>query len=202
MIALPETTWTLVVPVKTLSAAKTRLHGHPRPVVMRAFALDAMTAVLASPAVAAAYVVTNEADLATDVRALGCRTLADEGTGDLNRALAVAVAQAGDGPVAALLGDLPCLLPDDLTAALEWAASAGGAYVADAAGTGTSMLAVTDPTTFAPHFGAGSSAAHAAAGYAPVPLDVPTLRLDVDTAEDLRLAIELGVGPHTRAVLG
>lgn len=198
----PRASVTLVVPVKTLSHAKSRLHDLPRADLMRAFAFDALAAAVASPRVRAAYVVTAEDDLADGVRALGCRVLPDRGAGDLNAALRAAVREtASPGPVAALLGDLPCLLTDDLTQALDWVLAAGSGFVGDADGTGTTLLAVGNAGDFRPAFGLGSYAAHLAAGYPSVPLDVPTLRRDVDTAADLDAARVLGLGPATRAVL-
>jgi 2-phospho-L-lactate guanylyltransferase len=199
--------YALVVPVKTLSRAKSRLRGFTDVVrrdLVRAFAMDALTAALASPMVASVHVVTDEPDLAASVRLLGATVLPDAGAGDLNRALRAAVASlagppAASRPVAAMLGDLPCLVPDDLSVALG--SVTGSGFVADAAGTGTTLLAVVDPTTFEPRFGPGSRAAHRAAGFCEVALGVPTLRLDVDTAEDLRTAVDLGVGAHTRLVL-
>lgn len=192
----------LVVPVKTLSRAKSRLRGLTDVVrrdLMRAFAMDALTAALASPMVSAVHVVTDEADLAESVRGVGCAVIPDAGAGDLNRALREAVGTLATQPVAAMLGDLPCLVTDDLSEAL--ASLTGAGYVADAAGTGTTLLAVPDPAAFDPRFGPGSRAAHRAAGFSEVTLDVPTLRLDVDTAEDLAAAVVLGVGAQTRAVL-
>lgn len=196
--------YALVVPVKTLSRAKSRLQGFTDVVrrdLVRAFAMDAVTAALASPLVASVHVVTEEADLAESVRVLGCSVLPDAGAGDLNRALRFAVESLGvpAAPVAAMLGDLPCLVTADLTEAL--ASVTGAGFVADAAGTGTTLLAVTDPASFNPRFGIASRAAHRATGTPEVSIGVPTLRLDVDTAEDLAAAIDLGVGAHTRSVL-
>ena len=59
-------TFALLVPVKTLALAKSRLGAgdpadpHRRPVLMRAFALDALEAARACSAVARLYVVTDE----------------------------------------------------------------------------------------------------------------------------------------------
>ena len=91
------------------------------------------------------------------------------------------IARAGrrTGPVAVLLGDLPALRPDDLRAALDLAERHPRAFVADADGTGTTLL--TGLVAFAPRFGAGSAALHESDGH--VRLDVPTastLRRDVD----------------------
>jgi 2-phospho-L-lactate guanylyltransferase len=182
MSTLPR--FALVVPVKTLTLAKSRLTGFADDVrrdLASAFALDALAAALACPAVASVAVVTGEPDLA------------------LNRALSAAVRTQPAGPVAAMLGDLPCLVPGDLEQALASVQDNG--FVADSGGTGTTLVAVHDATSFTPHFGVGSRAAHLAAGLTEVTLAVPTLRRDVDTAEDLAAAERLGLGPRTTGVL-
>ena len=196
----------LVVPVKTLTRAKSRLTGFTEDVrrdLVAAFALDAVAAALACPAVGAVSVVTEEPDLASQVRDLGCAVLPDVGAGDLNLALRAAVRALPAGPVAAMLGDLPCLLPDDLDQALAAvrASTQGNGFVADADGTGTTLVAVRDPSAFAPRFGIDSRAAHLATGLTEVVLEVPSLRRDVDTADDLAAAQRLGIGPRTTAVL-
>ena len=197
------TPFALVVPVKTLTRAKSRLTGFSddvRRALVTAFALDALAAATSCPAVGSVAVVTDEPDLAGLVRDLGCDVLPDEGAGDLNRVLQRAVlALRPCGPVAAMLGDLPCLLPEDLEQALGSVQDKG--FVADAEGTGTTLVAVRDPATFATHFGPASRIAHLAAGMAEVTLELPSLRRDVDTAVDLAAARLLGVGPRTAAVL-
>lgn len=197
------TPFALVVPVKTLTRAKSRLAGFPddvRRALVTAFALDALAAAMSCRAVGSVAVVTDEPDLAGLVRDLGCDVLPDEGAGDLNRVLERAVLALGpSGPVAAMLGDLPCLLPEDLGQALGSVQDKG--FVADAEGTGTTLVAVRDPGSFVTHFGAGSRAAHVAAGIVEITLEVPSLRRDVDTADDLAAARMLGVGRQTGAVL-
>jgi 2-phospho-L-lactate guanylyltransferase len=193
----------LVVPVKTLTRAKSRLTGFPDDVrrdLVSAFALDAAAAAMSCAGVGPVAIVTDEPDLAGLARGLGCDVLPDDGAGDLNRALHRAVlALRPGGPVAAMLGDLPCLRPGDLEQALGAVQDKG--FVADAEGTGTTLVAVRDPAVFATHFGPGSRSAHLAAGMAEITLELPSLRRDVDTAEDLAAARSLGVGPRTTAVL-
>ena len=68
----------------------------------------------------------------------------------------------------------------------------------DAAGTGTTMYAAGPGATFCPRFGPGSRRAHLSAGA--VELTLPGLRglrRDVDTPEDLRGAVALGLGPRS-----
>ena len=98
-----------------------------------------------------------------------------------------------------MLGDLPCLLPEDLEQALGSVQDKG--FVADAEGSGTTLVAVRDPESFVTHFGARSRAAHVAAGIEEITLELSSLRRDVDTADDLAAARMLGVGPRTGAVL-
>jgi 2-phospho-L-lactate guanylyltransferase len=190
----------LLVPVKTWATAKSRLDGHvDRRDLMRAFARDALEAALACPAVAVVYVVSDEPETAT----WGATVLPDEGDGDLNRALAAAARRVGDThlQLAAMCADLPCLRTDDLTAALT--SAAGGRHVvADADGTGTTLLVAGPHADLEPAFGAGSAARHEGSGAVPLRAELASLRRDVDTAADLRAAMALGVGPHTAALLG
>jgi 2-phospho-L-lactate guanylyltransferase len=104
-----------------------------------------------------------------------------------------------DDAVAALVGDLPALTAAELTAALTIAARHPRGFVADVAGTGTTLLTARPGVSLQPAFGPGSAARHAAIAYC---VDAGAgLRLDVDTAADLAQARELGVGPATRALL-
>ena len=108
-----------------------------------------------------------------------------------------AAAWPGDG-VAALVGDLPALRSADLAAALASAAGHPRAFVPDADGAGTTLLAAAPGAALDPMFGAGSAARH---GVAAVRLDAAaSLRTDVDTAGDLAAAAGLGLGPRTAAV--
>jgi 2-phospho-L-lactate guanylyltransferase len=98
-----------------------------------------------------------------------------------------------------LAGDLPALRPGELDAAL--AAVGGRSFVADAAGSGTVLLAAPPGRPLDPHFGLGSAVAHAASGAAALTGDWPGLRQDVDTPADLSVVLDLGLGRHTRQLL-
>ncbi|WP_369811094.1 2-phospho-L-lactate guanylyltransferase [Quadrisphaera sp. DSM 44207] len=201
----------MVLPVKGGPGAKSRLGGPaaPRAALATAVALDCLDAVLAASRTAAAHVVTADPQVAARARDAGGRVVAEScpgagllaAVGDGVRA----AAQAG-GPVAVLLADLPCLRPrvlDDALAAVEGALARGAAsvLVPDAEGTGTVLLAAADAERLHPRFGAGSAAAHAAAGALRLDLDAPRLRRDVDTPGELAQAQRLGVGPRTAAAL-
>ena len=196
-------TFALLVPVKTLTLAKSRLvmaGNDERRSLMRAFALDAIAAASRCPAVAQVYVVTDEPGFEVD----GAVRLEDEGDGDLNRALQHASLRARlvdpTLGVAAMCADLPSLTADDLAIGLK-AGLAPRWFVADASGSGTTLLAAGPGMELDPHFGAHSAYRHEQSGASPVHVEVPTLRQDVDTGADLVAARQLGVGRHTSSVL-
>jgi 2-phospho-L-lactate/phosphoenolpyruvate guanylyltransferase len=198
--------WSVVVPAKRLAAAKTRLTpltatlpGADHPGLVLALLGDTVAAARASAAVGVVLVVTDDPRAAAVVTALGARTVGDEPDSGLNAALAHGAA-AVPGPVAALSSDLPALRPAELTAALQAAAAVPRAFVADAAGSGTTLLAVRDGA-LTPRFGPGSAAAHTAGGALPLDGNWPGLRRDVDTPDDLRAACRLGVGARTAGFL-
>ena len=195
----------IVIPVKPPGIGKTRLVGVPadqRVALATAFAVDTVTACLATPGVARVLVTTDDARFATAVTAMGAEACPDGGNG-LNPALVQAAAEAArrwpDLRPVALCADLPALRPDELATAL---ASITGptAYVADAAGTGTTLYTASYDA-FTPRFGVDSAAAHAAGGAAPVTGMLAGLRQDVDDLISLQAAVALGVGPATRAAL-
>ncbi len=192
----------LLVPVKPLAAAKSRLVSPvaDRRELMRAFVADALEAAAASPAVRHLYVVTDERGLGP----AGTETLPDAGEGDLNAALrhaerTVRLRHPGLG-VAAMCADLPALRTDDLTTALT-GSTAPRWYVADAPGTGTTLLAAGPGVDLDPHFGPDSAHRHEQSGARPVRAAVVSLRHDVDTEADLRAAGDLGLGRLTRAAM-
>ncbi|MFC8296349.1 2-phospho-L-lactate guanylyltransferase [Micromonospora orduensis] len=198
--------WAVVVPVKRLTAAKSRLRGAlpgvPHEELALALAADTLHAVLACPAVAEARVVTDDARVAQVARAAGARVLPDEPDAGLNAAFRHGAVAGPAGWVAGLTADLPALRPAELAAALL-AAQADGVrrFVPDAPGDGTVLLAAPPGVALDPRFGVGSAAAHAASGALPLTGDWPSLRRDVDTAADLAAAARLGLGPRTAALL-
>jgi 2-phospho-L-lactate/phosphoenolpyruvate guanylyltransferase len=204
-----EPTWTVVVPVKRLSAAKSRLRGAlpgvPHEPLALALAQDTVSAALASPPVDEVLVVTDDVTAGRALRALGARVTADPPQGGLNRAFSLGASLVSGVGVAALTADLPALRPAELTAALR-AAAAGPPrvrwFAADAPGTGTVLLLAPPGVPLDPRFGGLSAAAHAASGALALAEAGPTLRRDVDTGADLMAAAALGLGRYTAALLG
>jgi 2-phospho-L-lactate guanylyltransferase len=202
--------WSVVLPVKRLALAKTRLRASlPLPAgtaerIVLAMALDTAAAALACPAVAAVVVVTDDPAAAEALEAAGAVCVPD-GQGGLNAAVAHGSAYAraaGWAPGVAVLGaDLPALTSAELAGALAQCPARGTAFAADAAGTGTVLLAAGGASPLRPRFGPGSAVAHARSGARALTGDWPGLRRDVDTAADLSAAAALGLGAHTTALL-
>jgi len=204
--------WSVLMPVKVLAEAKSRLAGPAglsgprRAELALALASDTVTAVLGSDAVARVIVITDDQVAAVALAALGALVVPDEPRAGLNAALRHGAAYAaalwpGDG-TAALSADLPALRPGQLSQALRAAAAWPNAFVADAAGDGTTLYTAAPAAAFRPEFGLASRARHAAGGAVELGLDgIPGLRRDVDTPSDLRDAAVLGLGPHS-ALLG
>lgn len=206
-MSIPETSpWRLIVPVKARATAKSRLDppsGVSRPDLAHAFALDTLTAVCRCLPARQVTVVTSDRATASWVRQRGATVVPDPGAG-LNPAVEAGIrrvrASLGDGPTAVLLGDLPTLTPHALAVALSACTEHPCAFVPDAAGTGTVLLAARSCTGLVPRFGPDSAAEHARTGVR-LDLALPQLRTDVDDDAALRTALSLGLGSCTAAVL-
>ncbi|WP_053707871.1 2-phospho-L-lactate guanylyltransferase [Streptomyces sp. NRRL B-3648] len=201
--------WTLVIPLKPLARAKSRLADTAddgvRPALALAFAQDTVAAALACPAVSDVAVVTDDELAGRELAALGARIVPDVPGGGLNAALTHGAAVVRDirpgAAVAALNADLPALRPAELSRVLTAAAEFPRAFLADAAEVGTTLLAAAGDRELRPVFGVHSRMRHRASGAAELALaGVDSVRQDVDTGQDLRAALALGVGPHTAAV--
>lgn len=210
-------TWRVTIPFKGAPRSKSRLAERfddaTRHALALAFLRDTVAAVRSTPGVDAVVIVSNEPGLAVllahEEPSPGGGPLAaveivpDPGDG-LNGAIAAGIrsARAGDAEahIAALLGDLPELTAGELSAALGAAASHPLAAVTDASGTGTTLITIAPTVEATPRFGAGSAAAHAAAGFTRLELAASSgLRRDVDAPADVDGLVSPGV--HTRAAL-
>ena len=197
--------WGLVVPVKLLALAKTRLSAYgdaARAELALAFASDVLEAALDCPEVHRVVVVTDDPRAARALTRPGCEVVRDLPGAGLNRALehgADLLRARSEGlAVAALAADLPGLRAADLGDALRVVRDR--AFVADAAGTGTTLLAARGGHPLHPAYGPDSRRRHLASGAVELAAP-PALRQDVDTPQDLGAAIELGVGRHTAAAV-
>jgi 2-phospho-L-lactate guanylyltransferase (CobY/MobA/RfbA family) len=132
-------------------------------------------------------------DVTDAVNELAAEALVVDGPGGQGAAVADALAGLR-GPVTIVNSDLPCATG----AEIEELTAAAPAIVAAADGT-TNALALRDVSDFEPLYGPGSAARfqeHLAA----VQLDLPGLRDDVDTWDDLE-RVRDRVGKNTRAYL-
>lgn len=201
--------WSVVIPVKRLSWAKTRLRGAlsgvPHEELVLALAADTVAAAVGCPRVAAVLVVTDEPEVRETATNLGAEPIADVPDAGLNPALSYGAEQAvrrrPDTAVAVLGADLPALRPAELAGALDAAQPYRRAYLSDAEGTGTVLLTAGRGVPLEPRFGSDSARAHAAGGAVELVGDWPSLRRDVDTAGDLAEAVALGLGPRTARVM-
>ncbi len=195
------------MPVKGGPGAKSRLGGSAA--LALAMSLDCVDATLGAQSVSRVVVVSADEHVRHQVALLGAEVVVQ---GPRAPGLAAAVllgiehAATPSGPTAVLLGDLPALRAIDLDAALVGVArllseGAMSVLVPDAEGTGTVLLAAATPRALRPAFGPGSAARHAQTGASRLDLEMPALRRDVDTAQDLAAALHLGVGARTRRTL-
>lgn len=202
--------WVVLLAVKPLPLAKSRLDRPDRSALTVAMATDTVAVAAGLDTVAAVLVVTDDDD-ARRLLSPVATVVPDTPAAGLNPALEHGAAEAArrwpQHGVAVLAADLPALQPDALRQALELAGAHERSLVADAGGTGTVMLAAVRGVALDPRFGPDSRDRHRRSGAEDLtdhlPEDAATdgLRRDVDTAEDLAVAVGLGVGPVTSRVL-
>ena len=184
-----------IVPIKALTATKTRLAAALDPPDRAALTLRVLGGVLAAldtPGIAERLVVTPDAAVLHAAEAAGATGLRQDGAG-LNAGLAQGRAwarAAGAGAILIVLGALPFLGRDDVTALLALADRPHVAVFApDRHGTGTNALLLRPPEALPFAFGVGSLARHRAAARERDLLtrsyESPGTALDLDTPADL-----------------
>jgi len=206
-----------ILPIKSFDEAKQRLAAEltagPRRALAEAMFSDVLTALRRTASVDGILVVSSDHSAQRIAGGHGAAVIEDASIGH-NEAAELGIAHAlENGYERALLvpGDCPLASPaelDELIASPVHAPSA--LIVADRHGTGTNGLLLTPPNALTPSFGPGSCARHAelarAVGTAAEIRDVPSLAMDVDTAEDLAflqetLSTTRGGAAHTRGML-
>lgn len=197
--------WVVLVPIKRFGDGKTRLHPRTdRAVLAEAVARDTLDAVAGVRRVRMILVMTDDAALVEDLALPVAVTVRTQRTPGLNAAVAEGLRYAQvswpDYGQAVLLGDLPALTAQDLQVTLDAAEELPLAVVPDAAGSGTVMITASPGVPLLPAFGVGSARRHRDLGHRILPAP-DRLRRDVDTPDDLRSAVRLGVGRHTAAAL-
>ncbi len=185
-----------ILPIKSLNAAKQRLtedlDSSPRRALVEAMFCDVLVALRRADRVDEVLVVTRDAGAQRIASGYGALVIDDEDEGH-NPAAARGVARALQlGMERALLvpGDCPLLAPEEVDALIARpVGNPSVLIVPDRHGTGTNALLLSPPDAMASSFGPGSRERHArnaaTAGVAAETVEVPSLALDIDTAEDL-----------------
>jgi 2-phospho-L-lactate guanylyltransferase len=206
-----------VLPIKSFTDAKQRLADElsagPRRALAEAMFSDVVTALRRSQTVDAMLIVSSDNIAQRIAGGHGADVLEDRGEGH-SQAAALGVAygvERGARRVLLVPGDCPLLDPRELDELMRRPAGDRSALIVpDRHGTGTNALLLTPPTSLTPSFGPDSCGRHqrlAAEQDTPAEVvDVPTLALDVDTAEDLAalrqtLDATRGGAAHTRGML-
>jgi 2-phospho-L-lactate guanylyltransferase len=203
-----------LVPVKRLDAAKSRLRetlpGDALPRLARAMLEDLLEALLAVPELDVVAVVTEDSEAARVAEAQGAEALllSDAGLNPSLTAGAERLAGRGLDALLVVLGDVAGATPADLGALLAAGRplQSPWAVLAPSADGGTAALLRSPPDAFPNAFGPDSAARHReAAQRAGVPLRelcLPSLRVDLDGAEDVDAFLaSSGAGKRTRALL-
>jgi 2-phospho-L-lactate guanylyltransferase len=201
----------VIIAVKRLGAAKTRLapvlSASGRENIVLAMLVDTIGAASGVAAVRTITIVTPDDVAAGVARGLGAHVVADptpeHHPDPLNNAIrsAAAVVGATTPNLVVLQGDLPALQSHELAEAIAAARGARRSFVADRQGTGTAALFAFGVTPD-PLFGPDSARRHADSGAIELTEAWPGLRCDIDTAEDLSVAMGLGVGRATTRAVG
>ena len=204
----PEKTC-VILPVKPFDDAKERLatglSPAQRQLIARAMVTDVFAALARAKKVDAVVVVSAEPAIAEIAGEVADVVIADDRTGHSDAASAgVAWAiEHGYDRVVMLPGDCPLLDAVALDELIErtWLDKIEFAVIPDRMGTGTNALVISPPDAIEPSFGPGSRQRHIAiglsAGRRVAEHEVPSLALDLDTADDLlELAERLSQGDH------
>ncbi len=177
----------VLVPLKRLDDAKSRLAG-VLPIGERsALMLELLSGVLAAVKEAGVGPITVVS--AEELSPNGVGVFDDRGLA-WNEALAAAMREVVTEPIAAVVSaDLPTLTPEDVRA-LVAATPERGMAIARALDGGTNAVSMRPAGAVTTHFGEPQSAAvhafaTAEAGLAARILDIPGLAFDIDTPDDL-----------------
>ncbi|HEX4429993.1 MAG TPA: 2-phospho-L-lactate guanylyltransferase [Frankiaceae bacterium] len=202
--------WVVLLAVKPLAVAKSRLDRPDRSALTLAMAADTASAAASVDAVEAVLVISDD-EQARELLSPPAVVVPDSPAAGLNPALIHGAAEASarwpHAGLAVLAADLPALQPAALAEALSLAAGERRAIVADAGGTGTVLLTAVNGVALDPGFGPGSRNRHLSSGAIDLTEALTAvessagLRRDVDTSVDLEIAVALGVGPYTAKVL-
>ncbi|MGH2960263.1 MAG: 2-phospho-L-lactate guanylyltransferase [Solirubrobacterales bacterium] len=199
----------VILPIKPFDDAKERLAtglaAEQRKLIAEAMVRDVIAALARSREVDGVVVVSAEPKLEAIAGDVADAIIPDQRTGHSDAAKAgVAWAIENDfNRVVMLPGDCPLLDATELDELIERTREdrIEFAVIPDRMGTGTNALVISPPDAVEPSFGPDSRQRHIAMGLSAsrrvAEHEVPSLALDLDTAEDLmELAERLSAGEH------
>jgi 2-phospho-L-lactate guanylyltransferase len=190
----------VIIPVKALPLAKSRLGALLSATERRALVLamlgDVLAAVAAARSIDIVSVISAEPTVLALAEARGAHALPDHAP-DLNAALTQAAehyAARGAAAVLALPADIPLLQSHEINDMIATRTAARGMVIAASRDGGTNALLAWPPLALPFLFGVGSHARHLAAaherGLAVREFRTPGMELDVDRPDDLLLLAE------------
>lgn len=188
------------VPIKPFGVAKARL----APVLDSAtrsrlgIAIAARTATMLAASGAVPQIVTSDTGVAAWAGNKGWGVIEEPPGGGLDAAASLVVAAAGLHSWAIVHADLPTVTAVDFTEV--WRRLGPGGALAPSRDGGTSLIAGRGPFTFA--YGINSFHRHRKRMPQSVVVTRPGLALDLDTVDDLELALERPEGDWLGAVVG
>lgn len=187
----------LLIPVKPLCQAKSRLAGHLGPAeraeLSRRLLSNVLGAARSAGVLAGILVVSRDKSVLAQVRAVGVCGVPEQGRG-LNQALRQARREAvirGADAVLVLPADLPWVTAQDVCELYQRGWNSPGVVISPSRDGGTNALLLRPPDAIEFAFGPHSFRRHRllaqAAGFPVQVFDSPTLAMDVDRPEDLRM---------------
>lgn len=187
--------WTLIVPIKPFSRAKTRLTlpSADRRRLAEQFARHTLSCARDATSIGTIVVVGESAGIADVV-------LPDAGTllSSLRRAQMWASHHRRKCPIATLPADLPMLTSTTLDEALSACDGLDRAFFADRSGEGTTLVTARTPEELTFAYGPGSASHHRRLGLNEITGEWHGLRDDVDTALELTMWQRICATPASR----
>ncbi|HLI87445.1 MAG TPA: 2-phospho-L-lactate guanylyltransferase [Ktedonobacteraceae bacterium] len=184
-----------LIPVKSLSAAKSRLAAHLTQPQRRLLVLDMLHHVIfalrESGALASIAVVSPDPCVLEQARAWGALALVEtqQGHNPALHAAALDEKMAGADALLTISADLPLLQPDDIRGMVERLRHSAVVLAASREGTGTNVLLVRPPLAVPYVFGPGSLQRYSTEAreqrLAVSIYNSPGTALDIDTIDDL-----------------
>jgi len=202
--------WSIIIPVKPLTSAKSRLASLPvsPDQLARAFLIDVLNAVTLVPRVRRVVVASSDPEVASIASLAGALFVDDSGRQGINAGAQLARGHRVEGTaVGVLVSDLPWLTPASLDAALALGEDHKCSFIADADDTGTTLWMASPHHRGDSHFGPESRRRHRDAGSTDLVLEkdvdarLQPLRRDVDTPEGLQRTSGLRMGKSTALLI-